>query len=109
MVLLAGNQPWAYSGNLVGKLPPSLPMLEVILPLMTACFEDRKSCVKLCTELIILNFHNRGILYHAFFTNLQDFSIKPGLCNSLEGWEGVGRGMEVQEGGVIGIPMTDSC
>ena len=31
--------------------------------------------------------------------------LNPGLCNNLEGWDGV----EVQEGGDIGIPMADSC
>ena len=25
--------------------------------------------------------------------------LKPGLCNNLEGWEGVGGGRKVQEGG----------
>ena len=34
---------------------------------------------------------------------------KQGLCISLEGWDGVGDGREVQEGGDICIPMTDSC
>ena len=109
MVLLVGNQPWAYSGNHVGNLPPSLPMLEVILPLITAYFEDSKSSDKLCTELIILSFHNRGILYHAFFINFQEFGIKQGLCNKLESCEGVESGMEVQERGNICIPMNDSC
>ena len=31
------------------------------------------------------------------------------LCHSLEGWDGVGGGREVQEGGDVCIPMTDSC
>jgi len=30
------------------------------------------------------------------------------LCDNLEGWSGVGRGKVVQEGGDIGILMTDS-
>ena len=30
------------------------------------------------------------------------------LCDNLEGWDGVGDGKEVQEGGDICIPMTDS-
>ena len=30
-------------------------------------------------------------------------------CDNLEGWDGVGGGREVQEGGDICIPMTDSC
>ena len=28
---------------------------------------------------------------------------------NLEGWDGVGGGSEVQEGGVMCIPMADSC
>ena len=28
---------------------------------------------------------------------------------NLEGWDGAGGGREVQEGGVICIPMADSC
>ena len=31
------------------------------------------------------------------------------LCDHLEGWDGVGGGREVQEGGGICIPMLDSC
>ena len=31
------------------------------------------------------------------------------LCDNLEGWDGVGGGKEVQEGGDIQIPMADSC
>ena len=34
--------------------------------------------------------------------------IKPGLCDNLEGWEGVGGEKAVQEGGDICIPMADS-
>ena len=29
--------------------------------------------------------------------------------HNLEGWDGVAGGREVQEGGDIHIPMTDSC
>ena len=83
-------------------------MLEVILPLITAYFEDSKSSDKLCTELIILSFHNRGILYHAFFINFQEFGIKQGLCNKLESCEGVESGMEVQERGNICMSLADS-
>ena len=35
--------------------------------------------------------------------------LKQGLCISLEGWNGVGDGNEVQKGGDICIPMADSC
>ena len=35
--------------------------------------------------------------------------LKWGLCNNLEGWEGVGGGSEVQDGGDTCIPMADSC
>ena len=34
--------------------------------------------------------------------------LKQGLCNNLEGWDGKGRGREVQEGRDIRIPMADS-
>ena len=30
------------------------------------------------------------------------------LCNNLEGWDGVGDGTEVQEGGDMGVSMADS-
>ena len=32
----------------------------------------------------------------------------PGVCISLEGWDGEGDGREVQKGGDICIPMADS-
>ena len=32
-----------------------------------------------------------------------------GLCDNLEVWDGEGDGNKVQEGGVIWIPMADSC
>ena len=32
-----------------------------------------------------------------------------GFCINLEEWDGEGEGREAQEGGDIGIPMTDSC
>ena len=35
--------------------------------------------------------------------------LKQGLCITLEGWNGVGDGREVQKGGDICIPMADSC
>ena len=31
------------------------------------------------------------------------------LCDDLEGWDAVGGGREVQEGGDIHIPVADSC
>ena len=34
---------------------------------------------------------------------------QPGLCNSLEAWDGEGDEREVQEEGDIDIPMADSC
>ena len=34
--------------------------------------------------------------------------LKQGLCNNLEGWDGVGAGREVQEEGDIHIPMANS-
>ena len=35
--------------------------------------------------------------------------LKRGLCDDPEGWEWEGDGREVQEGGNIGVPRTDSC
>ena len=35
--------------------------------------------------------------------------LKQGLCINLVGWDGVADGREVQKGGDICIPMTDSC
>ena len=35
--------------------------------------------------------------------------LKRRLCINLEGWDGEEDGREVQEGGDICIPMTDSC
>ena len=34
--------------------------------------------------------------------------LKQGLCINLEGWDGEGDGMEVHEGGDMGVPMADS-
>ena len=31
------------------------------------------------------------------------------LCDNLEGWDGAEDGREVQDGGGICIPVTDSC
>ena len=36
-------------------------------------------------------------------------SSNQGLCDNLEGWDGVESGREVLEGGDIYIPMADSC
>ena len=33
----------------------------------------------------------------------------PMLCDNLEGWDVVGGGKEVQEGGDICIPVADLC
>ena len=35
--------------------------------------------------------------------------LKQGLCINLERWDGEGDGKELQKGGDICIPMTDSC
>ena len=35
--------------------------------------------------------------------------LKLVLCDNLEGWDGMGGGREVQEGGDIYIHMADSC
>ena len=44
----------------------------------------------------------------------QEFAVwlrklKQGLCINLEGWDGEGDGRQVQKGGDICIPITDSC
>ena len=44
----------------------------------------------------------------------QEFAVwlrklKQGLCINLEGWDGEADGTEVQKGGDICIPVTDSC
>ena len=31
------------------------------------------------------------------------------LCDNLEGWDGVGGGRNIQEGGDICLPVADSC
>ena len=31
------------------------------------------------------------------------------LCDNVEGWDGVGGGKEIQEGGDIRISMADAC
>ena len=36
-------------------------------------------------------------------------SPNPVLCEDLKGWNGVGGGREVQEGGDMSVPMADSC
>ena len=35
--------------------------------------------------------------------------LKQGLCINLEGWDGEGYGRKFQKGGIICIPMADSC
>ena len=35
--------------------------------------------------------------------------LKLGLCDNLEGGEGLGGGRKFQEGGDICIPMADTC
>ena len=35
--------------------------------------------------------------------------LKQGLCVNLEGWDAGGDGREVQKGGDICIPISDSC
>ena len=35
--------------------------------------------------------------------------LKEGLCINLEGWVGAGDGRDFQKGGVISVPMADSC
>ena len=35
--------------------------------------------------------------------------LNPVLCDNLEGWDGVGDGREVQEGGDMCMTVADSC
>ena len=37
------------------------------------------------------------------------WKLKQGLCINLEGWGGERERREVQKGGDVCIPMTDSC
>ena len=37
------------------------------------------------------------------------WKLKQGLCIKLDGWGGEGAGREVQNGGDMCTPMTDSC
>ena len=39
---------------------------------------------------------------------IEPMELKPGLCNNLEGWEGVGGVREFQEGGAICILMANT-
>ena len=41
--------------------------------------------------------------------DVRQRSSNPGLCDNLEGWDDVGGGRDVQEGGDIYTPMADSC
>ena len=36
-------------------------------------------------------------------------SSNPVLSDNLEGWDGMGSGKEVQDGGDMCVPMADSC
>ena len=36
-------------------------------------------------------------------------NLHSALCDNVEGWDAVGGGKEVQEGGDICIPMANSC
>ena len=35
--------------------------------------------------------------------------LQPGLCDNLDGWDGMGGARDVQEAGDMCIPMVDSC
>ena len=35
--------------------------------------------------------------------------LKQAICINLEGWDGDGDGRKFQKGGIICIPMADSC
>ena len=41
--------------------------------------------------------------------NTKKTHQNPGLFNNLYGWDGVGNGKEVQEGGDICVLLVDSC
>ena len=43
------------------------------------------------------------------YSYIFKLEVPPVLCDNLEGWDGVGSGREVQEGGDIWIPTADSC
>ena len=52
--------------------------------------------------LNVLRPHMGNLLYDTESTNPVSF-------DKLEGWDGLGGGKEVQEGGDIWIPMDHSC
>ena len=43
------------------------------------------------------------------YSYILKLEFSPVLCDNLEGWNGVGSGREVQEGGDICIPTANSC
>ena len=53
--------------------------------------------------------HSHAIVHVLMGLLLLRKTVPPRLCDNLEGWDGVGGGKEVQEGGDIRVPMADSC
>ena len=72
-----------------------------------------------CT--IALISHASKVMLKIFQARLQQYvncelpdvyvagSLNQVFCDSLEGWDGMGGGRKVQEGGDIRIPVADSC
>ena len=53
-----------------------------------------------------LSLSHQGSLNHKLF---KEDTGSSNLRDNPDGWEGVGSGREVQEGGVMCTPMPDSC
>ena len=54
----------------------------------------------------LLSLSHQGSSNHKLF---REDTGSSNLCDNLDGWEGVGGGREVQEGGDMCTPMADSC
>ena len=96
--------------------PPLLLCPEVcFLCLFLHCCADNKfiSTIFLDSRYV----HQYMILIFLFLTYLTLHNrlyvwlrgLKQGLCDNPEGWGEEGDGREVQEGGEMGVPMTDFC
>ena len=67
--------------------------------------EERVRCMERVTRKLTLPYVKHSEWEFAVWLR----KLKQGLCINLEGWDGEGDEREVQKGGDICIPMTDSC
>ena len=71
---------------------------------------DKRKGTKVATLFISLFWFFFSPFSHGLYnSSVADWELNPMLCDSLEGWDGVGDGREVQEGGDIYILVADSC